>query len=491
MSLAELDRWDPNAIATVMSAVVDHSDATRQSSHGLGQIMNSVPWEGAAYDAAAAAASGIQKDLDLHAEQLDAVANAAKLAEAEVRGIKSDWQKICRMADRWGIEIDIDTNSIVPPSPAPTDPDDIAELERRMDILHDEIVALLVRAANADRDLAAAINGATGALSPAAVNRELQDEPSTNLAGGPSDDGRRKNQMDAFRQVFGRDPVTAGDWTTAAALDPHSYDAKNQGTPANIAVGRIQPVPGKGVIRTNLFIPGRAAWSPKLGMPPYDDNLGDNRGFSSAAGPEESRVAIYVDYDNGLIVARQNPSVNEDSGVVRVGTPQVSAVQQSNGSVLVRYAAADPFGPGGENLAKAAGVNVNGTLAFDPTGTGVNVGGTVTNFPALEIYQDHPDGSTSTLLHSWPEFFDNAGGPLAGLWWHRDVGDASLPYSFNDVAPAPHVPTLPDTRTPAPPLGLPPMAATPPPTTSLGQVNSVPTVRIDDPMVTLPAPLPR
>ena len=129
MSLADLDKWNPDAIHAVFSAVTDHSEATRQTSHGLGQVMNSVPWDGeASYDAAAMASTGIQKDLDLHAEQLDAVANAARVAETEVRGIKSYWQKICRMADRWGITINIATNEIVPPNPPPTDPDDIAEV---------------------------------------------------------------------------------------------------------------------------------------------------------------------------------------------------------------------------------------------------------------------------------------------------------------------------------------------------------------------------
>ncbi len=71
--------------------------------------------------------------------------------------------------------------------------------------------------------------------------------------------------------------------------------------------------------------------------------------------PEESRVAIYTDFENGIIVARQNPSVNADTGEVRAGTPpDISAVQQSNGAVLLRYNAADPFSPGGEVPAKAS-----------------------------------------------------------------------------------------------------------------------------------------
>ncbi|MGH3542844.1 MAG: hypothetical protein ACRDTO_10810, partial [Mycobacterium sp.] len=97
---------------------------------------------------------------------------------------------------------------------------------------------------------------------------------------------RRQNQIDAFTRVCGRTPSSAADWDTAATLDPHSYDRKNGGVPPNIVVGRIKPVPGQGVIRTNLFIPGRTVWDPQLDMPPVHNNLGDNRGFSPTAGPE-------------------------------------------------------------------------------------------------------------------------------------------------------------------------------------------------------------
>ncbi len=122
---------------------------------------------------------------------------------------------------------------------------------------------------------------------------------------------------------------------------------------ANIVVARVKPVPGQGVVRTNLFIPSKDVWAPARELPlfnghllPYDNNLGDNRGFDPSVVPEESRVAIYTDFENGIIVARQNPSVNADTGQVRAGRPDISAVQQTDGAVLLRYNAADPFSPG-------------------------------------------------------------------------------------------------------------------------------------------------
>ncbi len=316
-------------------------------------------------------------------------------------------------------------------------------------------------------------------------------------AGQPSraepEANRQRNEIALFTKVFGRAPTSAADWETAGALDPHSYDPKNGGVPPKIVVGRINPVPGQGVVRTNLFIPGRAVVDPQLDWPPYHDNLGDDRGFSATAGPEESRVAIYLDYENGIIVARQNPSVDEKAGQIQAGTPTISAVQQSNGSVLVKYTAADPFSPGGEGLAKKTPLNVNGTIAIKPTTDGPRVGGSVSNFPAIEVYSDRPGASTSTTLaQAWPEFVDGPLGPEAGLWWHKPVGDEGLELRFYDLTPNLGSPLLPHLGRvlSVSPLGPLPIAA-PPAMYPLGPVDHPPPIGVHDPAIVLPPLLGR
>src|SRR5258708_19885941 len=96
----------------------------------------------------------------------------------------------------------------------------------------------------------------------------------------------------------------------AAILDPISYNQKNAGVPANVVVGRIKPVPGQGVVRTNLFIPQKEVWYPDVPGGVSGHNFGDSRAFNPNAGPEDARVAVYVDYHNGAIVTRQNPSAD-------------------------------------------------------------------------------------------------------------------------------------------------------------------------------------
>ncbi|MGE0219532.1 EspA/EspE family type VII secretion system effector [Mycolicibacterium sp.] len=301
--------------------------------------------------------------------------------------------------------------------------------------------------------------------------------------GEPEPSDRNQNQIAAFRDVFGRTPVSDSDWLTAAALDPTSYDAKNEGVAANVVVGRINPVPGQGVVRTNLFIPSKDVWAPAFDWPPYDNNLGDNRGFSSTAGPEASRVSIYTDFDNGIVVARQNPSINADTGQVHTGTPSIAAVQTSDGGVLIKYNAADPFSPGGEGLAKGTGISVNGTLGVVPSETGPRVGGEdVTTFPALEIYNDC-GGTTTTVLQAWPTFFDNAAGPMTGLLFDRDVGDPTVVPSFNNVVPQILSPVPSDVSEPASVPMTPPMSIVPPGNfTPFGPAADAPTVRVYTPL---------
>jgi hypothetical protein len=273
------------------------------------------------------------------------------------------------------------------------------------------------------------------------------------------DGDRHQNEIDAFKQVFGRAPVSANDWDTAAALDPHSYDPKNQGHAPHIVVGRIQPVPGQGVVRTNLFIPGEKAWSPA------GENLGDNRGFSSAAGPEDSRVTILTDYDNGIVVARQNPSVlvGPNSNEVKHGTPDIRVSQNPNGSVLIQYAAADPFSPGGQDIAKDSPWNVNGRLVIQPTPAGPIAGGNISDFPASEIYSDN-GGHTTELAKIMP-LNTSPYGPLAGLPLTQTIGQGGLLNQF------------PDTLSPTPMARLPPIVV-PYPSVELGPVSAPPVVPV-------------
>ncbi len=491
LDLADLDKWDPNSIHSVFQAAIDRANGVRGTATTIGDVLAATPWDGDAHDAAVQTNGKIRSDLIQHADACDAVGRAACTAEAQVRAIKTHWTKVQRMADRWGLTIHIDTAEISYMDPG--NAKDRAEMERRADIVEAEVRSLLARANAADDDLASAIRGAAGMETPDQIYDKLDDgsPPQQSHQGEAEPEANRThNQMKAFEQVFGRAPLSAADWTTAAALDPHSYNDKNAGVPPNIVVGKIEKVPGQGVVRTNLFIPGDEVIAPSSTV--YDMNVGDNRGFSPTAGPEDTRVALVVDYDNGIVIARQNPSVNADTGEVRTGTPSIGAVQQSDGSVLIGYNAADPFSPGGEEIAKGAQISVNGRIGIEPTVDGPRGGGDVTNFPALEIYNDRPGLGTTALVQSWPMVADEELGPLVGLPFHKPVGDASIVLGFNDVhpqlIPPATLPHMPGAEPPVMPV-TPPMVSLPKADlTPLGPVGSPPVIRVDDPEVILPSP---
>ncbi|MBN0975579.1 MULTISPECIES: hypothetical protein [unclassified Gordonia (in: high G+C Gram-positive bacteria)] len=259
-----------------------------------------------------------------------------------------------------------------------------------------------IAADQAVSDTSAAVNSALAALSgitPASISTS---------SGSMT---RVSNQVDAFREVYDRVPVSDNDWRIAAALDPHSYNPKNKGAPPVVSVIKIDPVPGQGVVATGLFIPSERVVS-GLNFSEFElkRNLGDARGFDPNFAPEDARVSYFIDYENGVIVARQNPSVDED-GNVKTGTPSVHAGQLPDGTVAIKYDASDPLAP---PHTEDIGWSVRGQTIVTPGADGASVSGERTDFPSMETYQYMPDGRTRIM------FQDDAGdhteyGPLRDL----------------------------------------------------------------------------
>jgi hypothetical protein len=238
------------------------------------------------------------------------------------------------------------------------------------------------------------------------------------------DEQRLHNQVDAFKRVFAREPTSEADWETAAALDPHTYDPKFKGTESQIEVVMIRPVPGQGVVRVSQWIEQRDVTSSPFG----NRDLGNNRGPNPNFDPEDTKVTTYIDYESGLVVLRQNPSVEETStgapGQVKVGTPNGSVTQLPDGSVRIKYDAGNPFAPSitADPNGPLAGhtITVNGDLVFTPGPGGVQINGTRTNYPSLEAYQDLPGGTRTILID--PAQSARSAGPALNLPRHHDVG---------------------------------------------------------------------
>jgi len=279
---------------------------------------------------------------------------------------------------------------------------------------------------------------------------------------------RRQNESDAFEEVFGREPSSAIDWQTAAALDPHSYHPDTDGVAPEIRVAKIEPVPGQGVVRVGQWIEQRDVISG-----PWKRDFGNTRVADPGFDPADTKVTTYIDYENGLVVMRQNPSVelapDGGPGQVKVGVPDAEVQQTSDGAVRIKYEAANPFAPGIAQDPPWPLENnpwtVNGDLVFTPTAEGVKVDGTRTDYPSMEVYQDLPNGSTRTVLID-PAIAGNSTGPMVNLPQHHEVGsggsafapfdtggwnpdyDVRVPLPVTEFGPTDSAPSVPPTPLP-------------------------------------------
>lgn len=238
--------------------------------------------------------------------------------------------------------------------------------------------------------------------------------------------GRQLDLFAAFERVMGRPPETANDMITASMLDAASEDAKYDGTDAEVVMGRIRPQPGMGLVRTEMFIPVDSVFNAGLVPPRIENDLGDMRSASSTPTPGDARVELVIDYENGLVVARQNPSVTE-SGDVRVDAPRVDVQQLTTGDVRINYNAANPFA----FLGGWPSHKVNGEFAVSTRDGILEVGGTVSKYPSLEIYHHHGDGTVRALVIADAEDRSEYG-PLMDLPSSQYLGDHTVVEPFED-----------------------------------------------------------
>ncbi len=469
LSVAEIDRWKPGDVREVFHSARSRNEANELARHGLATLPAFQSWGGAAADAAKNSVEQTRKDLDKDGREALAVAMAADRAADGIESIKAKLQALRDAIGPARLAIDPSGDKIVA---GPSFTGTAAQLAALQAQFQPTLDAILGEATVVDEELAQAIDMADGDVpiphGTPTIDRVGPDGLTPQQVA--IDASQEKNRQDAFRQVYGRDPVSANDWRMAEGLDPHTYDPRYGGLESNVVVGRFTPIPGGGVYRQNMYIPGPEVQNFELNDRANPHMAGDNRGPSPFAPAEASRVSLFVDMDRGIVVARQNPTMSTDRTDAGAGKPIVNVLQGSNGALMISYQAADPFEPG---VAKPF-VNVNGTMNIVPTGGGsVAVGGDITPYPSTEAYQYKPDGTVTQLFNQ--QVTTNQLGPLTLPFGHNHVG-ASLP----DL-PQPWTPQMPDGLPPSAPRLIP---TQPLPLTTLGPAANPPQIAT----VELPAP---
>src|SRR5581483_969795 len=178
LTLADIDRWSPEAINAVFQAAISRAHGTRTASAALGQTMQFLDWGGDSADAARAAAHRTMLNLDNHADACDAIGRAAEKAAGEVVAIKARLQIIRDTARAYHLTIDNQTGLVSLPENLSSFSDaDQSEIEAAWLRVAEALTRLLADAQTADEDLAAAIRGGDGDLSPDQVNAETSHEP--------------------------------------------------------------------------------------------------------------------------------------------------------------------------------------------------------------------------------------------------------------------------------------------------------------------------
>lgn len=478
MTLADIDLWNADDINQMISSASAMGTNSATAAQNLQRIMDSTHWEGTAGEAARQSHGKIMAALKTDVARFKLVHTALSNAALEITRIKTALSKCRSDAAADGLVID-ETTGTVSVGPNPPKKYSDADMKRKKDALQQRVNTVLSEARSTDSALATAIDVASGVTSVEDGWKALRDDGIAE----DSDPARRQNQLEAFEQFFGRPPTSPSDWRTAAALDPNSYQPNSLGHQANIVVGRIKPVPGAGVVQANAFID--TATAPALVL----TNAGDNRGFDVNAMPDRSRVTFLIDYENGVVIARQNPSVKLDNGAVQTGTPDISAVQLTDGSVHIKFNAADPFTPALGEHTKAVRMSVVGDLYVQPqNGGGIRAGGMASPYPCWEVNQYAPDGTAKAVFNEKP-LWDF---PLALAGPSMSIGDSTLFAHFNNVFPE-----LPGMSSPTPgdngisPVPIsPPMLSVPIGTAPLGTVSNPSTVPVVEPMLILPTFVP-
>jgi hypothetical protein len=453
LSVADIERWQVGDVRQVFHAARSRADANQLASHGLVTLPAFQSWGGAAADAAKKAVEQTRKDLDKDGREALAVAMAADRAADGVESVKTRLQALRGELEHAGLTIDPIADTVVATS---TFEGTAAQFAAQQAQFQPTLDAILGEATVVDEELALAIEMADGDMPIPHGTPTIDRVGPDGLTPGQAatDAGQEKNRRDAFRQVYGRDPLSGNDWRMAEALDPHTYDPRYRGLESNVIVGRFKPIPGGGVYRQNMYIPGDEVQNFALAFPRMFPHMaGDNRGPSSLAPAESSRVSVYADLANGVIVARQNPTMSTDGVDAAAGMPTVSVLQGNNGALRIGYRAADPFEPG---PAKPF-VNVNGTVNLVPTGGGnVAVGADITPYPNTEAYQYKSDNTVTQLFNQ--RVTTDELGPLNLPLGHNHVGaslpDLPQPWTMTDLGPAAHPPminTVPVPATPDPP----------------------------------------
>jgi hypothetical protein len=159
LTLADVDRWHPEAVREVFHCANARADATTEAAIGLATLPAFQIWHGHAAEAARVSIGRTRVDLNAHSAEAQAVARAASVAADDIQEVKDTWRGLQTEADDLGVLIDR-VSGMVMAGPRPTG--NAEEVATNIADLQAAVNALLAQANAVDDELAQAINMADG-----------------------------------------------------------------------------------------------------------------------------------------------------------------------------------------------------------------------------------------------------------------------------------------------------------------------------------------
>jgi hypothetical protein len=159
ITVADIDRWNADAVREVFHAAVARGQATLEAARQLDSLAVFDTWQGATAQARRHAGASLRLDLDAHGNESLLVARAAATAADNIADLQLALATLRRDATELEMTIECTTNTVTPISEFGGPPMAALIAEMQLQRRLDRIVA---RADSADRELAEAIDMADG-----------------------------------------------------------------------------------------------------------------------------------------------------------------------------------------------------------------------------------------------------------------------------------------------------------------------------------------
>ena len=155
VTLADIVKWDPDALRDVFALCNNHSLALQGVGAHVGDVhRNLTRWHGASGDAARAALGGVRHDINSYGNELQSVAEAVNTAIADVGDVKERYQDIVDTCTGW--KLTLLPNGVI------SDTNPVADLQRMVVQRREQaaVLDMMRLATRTDDELAAAIHAA-------------------------------------------------------------------------------------------------------------------------------------------------------------------------------------------------------------------------------------------------------------------------------------------------------------------------------------------